>query len=223
MENFVYSLIGIDWIAIIVIVILPLLFVLVYALLAILGEMKFAAFFQERLGPMRTGPWGIIQPLAEVVKLLQKEDITPDAANKTLFNLAPFLMFTGAYAAFAVIPFSAYFVPSGINVGLFYILAVGSIGVIGIVMGGWASNNKYTIMGAMRAVAQIVSYEIPAATAILTIAALAGSLNIQEIIIQQGGGFWNWNIFGGPGGFEKIWVIPFTVVLFLVYSLIDLF
>lgn len=215
--NIVYNLIGQNWLAILVIIILPLIFVLLYALLAILGELKFASFIQERLGPMRTGPWGIFQPVAEVVKLLQKEDITPTAANKMLYNLAPFLMFTGAYAAFAVIPFSRYFVPADINVGLFYIYAVGSVGVIGLVMGGWASNNKYTILGAMRSVAQIVSYEIPAGAAILSIAALAGSLNIQEIIAEQSGWFWNWNILGGPGSIAKIWVIPFMVLLFGIY------
>jgi NADH-quinone oxidoreductase subunit H len=220
--NFLYSLIGENLIAVLLIVVLPLAFVVVYALIAILGELKISAFIQERLGPMRTGPWGIIQPIAEVVKLLQKEDITPTDANKPLFNLAPFVVFTASFAAFAVIPFSSRFVPSGINLGLFFIFAVSSLAVVGIFMGGWASNNKYSLMGALRSVAQIISYEIPAAIAILTIAMLASSLNMDEIIMKQSGWFWNWFIFGGPGPIGKIFVIPFMLVLFIVYLITTL-
>ena len=124
-NNFVYELLGKNWLTFIIVSLLPMFVLLPYALLAILGELKISAFIQERLGPMRTGPWGIIQPIAEVVKLIRKEDITPDAANKPLFNLAPFLIFAGAYAAFAVIPFSSMFVAADINVGLFYIFEIG--------------------------------------------------------------------------------------------------
>ena len=124
--NFLIKLIGDNIFSILLISALPLVFLIVYALLAILGELKISAWIQERVGPMRTGWKGTLQPIAEVVKLIQKEDITPDAANKPLYNLAPYLVFTGAYAAFAVIPFSQYFVPSGINLGLFYIFTVGS-------------------------------------------------------------------------------------------------
>ena len=221
-HNFVFELLGQDALSVLIVITLPLMFVLVYALVAILGELKIASFVQDRLGPMRTGPWGIIQPIAEVVKLLQKEDITPEAANKPLFNLAPFIMFMGAYAAFAVIPFSVKYIPADINLGLFYILAVGSFGVVGIVMGGWASNNKYSMLGAMRSAAQIISYEIPAAIAILAIAALAGTLDIQEIIIAQSGWFWNWFLFGGQGTGIQLIFIPFTVILFLVYLVASL-
>jgi len=215
--NFVYDLLGKNIVAYILLALLPMAFLLPYALVAILGELKISAWIQERLGPMRTGWKGVLQPIAEVVKLLQKEDITPAAVNKPLFNLAPFVMFAGAYAAYAVIPFSSKFVPVNINIGLFYVFAISAFGVIAIVMGGWASNNKYSLLGSMRAAAQMISYEIPIAVAILAIATLAGSLDMQEIIYQQGGGFWNWNIFGGPGSFTKIWVIPFTVTLFLIY------
>ncbi len=222
-SNFIYGLFSNEFIAIALISILPLLFLLPYALVAILGELKIASFVQEHLGPMRTGPWGIFQPIAEVVKLLQKEDITPDAANKPLFNLAPFIMFIGAYAAFAVIPFSSVFVPANINLGLFFIFAIGSFGVIGIVMGGWASNNKYSILGAMRAAAQIISYEIPAAMVLLTIAAMAGSLDMQVINQNQDGWFWNWYIFGGEWtSFWQIFILPFTFGLFLIYILASL-
>ncbi|MEI6089267.1 MAG: complex I subunit 1 family protein [bacterium] len=248
MENFINGFINNEFITAIIISIIPLIFVLVYALIAILGELKISAFMQERLGPMRTGPWGIFQPIAEVIKLLQKEDITPDAVNKPLFNFAPFLMFAASYACFAVIPFSSHFIPASLNLGLFYLLAVGSIGVISIVMGGWASNNKYSILGAMRSASQIVSYELPAGICLLTIAALTstftfsglgvskelmsavggtpnaflGGLDIQHINVAQSGGFWNWFIFGGPGNITKIWVIPFTLGLTLIYFISSL-
>lgn len=216
-QNFVYDLIGENLIGYVIVAAMPLMFVLVYALVAILGELKISAWIQERLGPMRTGWKGVLQPIAEVVKLLQKEDITPANVNKPLFNVAPFIMFTGAYAAYAVIPFSSVFVPSGINIGLFYVFAVSAFAIIGIVMGGWASNNKYSLLGAMRAAAQMISYEIPIAIAILAVATLAGSLDMQEIIKQQAGGIWNWFLFGGAGSIAKVWVIPFTFALFLIY------
>lgn len=216
-QNFVYSLFGDGIFFYLTIILIPLLFILIYALIAILGELKIASWVQDRLGPMRTGWKGVLQPLAEVIKLLQKEDIVPDAANRPLFNLAPFVMFTGAFAALAALPFAANFVPAHLNIGLFYIFAISAFGIIGIVMGGWASNNKYSLLGAMRGVSQMVSYEIPMALAILSIAALAGSLDLQDIINQQGGGFWNWNIFGGYGSFLKILVIPFTLTLFIIH------
>lgn len=216
-QNFVYSLLGENYLSILIVAIIPLLFVLPYALVTILGELKISAWMQDKLGPMRTGWKGVLQPLAEVFKLLQKEDITPKAANKPLFNMAPFVMFAAAYAAYAVIPFSSTFIPAGINIGLVYIFAISALGVVAIVMGGWASANKYSLLGAMRAAAQMVSYEIPLAMVILSMATLAGSLDMQEIVIGQGGGFWNWNLFGGAGDISKIWVLPFTFALFLIY------
>jgi NADH-quinone oxidoreductase subunit H len=220
--NIVYTLLGNNILSILVIVVLPLIFLIVYALVAILGELKISAFIQERLGPMRTGPWGIIQPVAEVVKLLQKEDITPYNADKLFFNIAPYLIFAGSFAAFAVIPFSAYFVPAQINVGLFYIFAIGSFGVLGIMMGGWASNNKYSLLGALRSVSQIVSYEVPAAFALLSVAALAGTLDMQQINHAQSGYFWNWFIFGGQGNPVKFLFVPFLLILCLVYLISSL-
>jgi NADH dehydrogenase subunit H (EC 1.6.5.3) len=152
--NIFDRLLGENILSALVSVILPLIFLIIYALIAILGELKISAWIQERLGPMRTGPYGILQPLAEVVKLIQKEDIVPAGANKLLFNLAPYIIFAGSFAGFAVIPFSAAFVPAEINIGLFYVFAVGAFAVIGIVMGGWASNNKYSLLGAMRSASQ---------------------------------------------------------------------
>lgn len=223
-HTFLSSLSGSGWdfLIPILLIMIPLGFLLIYALVAILAELKISAFIQERLGPMRTGPWGIFQPIAEVVKLLQKEDITPDAADKTFFNLAPYLMFASAFAGFAVIPFSQYFIAADINLGLFFIFAVGSIAVIGLVMGGWASNNKYSLLGAMRSVAQLISYEIPAAMCLLAVAAMAGSLDLQQISVDQSGGFWNWYILGGPGSAVKYWFIPFTLMLFMIYLIASL-
>lgn len=198
MEQFFRDLIGNDILATIVWCVLPLFFILGYAIVAILAEMKSASWIQDRLGPMRTGPWGIFQPFADVLKLLMKEDIVPEKADRILFNLAPVIVFVGAYAAFAVLPFASDYVGADLNIGLFYLIAVSSFGVLGIIMGGWASNNKYSLLGAMRSVAQIVSYEVPSATALLVVAMLVGSLNLQDIVTAQSGGFWNWFIFGGP-------------------------
>ena len=114
--------------------------------------------------------------------------------------MAPFIVFVGSFAAFAVVPFSPFYIAADINVGVFYIIAVSSIVVIGIFMSGWASNNKYTLLGGVRSVAQIISYEIPAGFIVLAIVMFAGTLSMQGIIEQQGGGFWNWYIFGGPKG-----------------------
>lgn len=220
--NFLYDLFGRNALSITLVITLPLVFVLIYALVAILAELKVSAWIQERLGPMRTGPWGILQPIAEVIKLLQKEDITPDRANKILYNAAPFIIFTGAYSAFAVIPFSQSYAPAHINLGLFYIFAVGSISALGIVMGGWASNNKYSLMGAMRSVAQLISYEVPAAIAVLSIVVLTSTMDLQQISSMQSGWFWNWYIFGGPGGAAKWIIFPFTVILFMTYFISSL-
>ncbi|MFA6234608.1 MAG: complex I subunit 1 family protein [Bacteroidota bacterium] len=198
MESLLQSFLGDNLLTVVLYCALPLVFILLYALLAILGEVKISAWMQDRLGPMRTGPWGIIQPLADVLKLLQKEDITPAKADKFLFNLAPFLSYMSAYAAFAVIPFSSQYVGANLNLGIFYLLAISSINVAAIMMAGWASNNKYSLYGAMRGVAQIVSYEVPAAMVLVIIVIFVGSLNLQDIITAQSGPIWNWIVFGGP-------------------------
>ena len=200
MEPLLQSLLGDNYLTLILYCALPLVFLIGYALLAILGEVKISAWMQDRLGPMRTGPWGIIQPIADVLKLLQKEDITPKDADKALFNIAPYLSFMSAYAAFAVIPFSSLYVGANLNLGLFYLLAIGSLNVAAIMMAGWASSNKYSLFGAMRGVAQIVSYEVPAAMAFVIIVMFVGSLNLQDIVTAQGGPIWNWMVFGGPKG-----------------------
>ncbi len=230
MESLLTNLFGDNLITLLIYCALPLIFILGYALLAILGEVKVSAWMQDRLGPMRTGPWGIIQPVADVLKLLQKEDITPRQADTFLFTLAPFLAFMGSYAAFAAIPFSSQYVGANLDLGLFYILAISSIGVVALMMAGWSSNNKYSLFGAMRSVAQIVSYEVPAAMSLLIIVLYVGSLNLQDLVIAQQGGIWNWFVFGGPkaavtlsGGrvLDASWVnlvyLPLFAATFIMY------
>jgi NADH-quinone oxidoreductase subunit H len=230
MESLLTNIFGENLLSLVIYCALPLVFLIGYALLAILGEVKISAWMQDRLGPMRTGPWGIIQPIADVLKLLQKEDTTPGDANKILYNLAAFLPFMATYATFAIIPFSSQYVGSDINAGAFYLIAVSSLGVIGIMMAGWASSNKYTLYGAVRSVAQIVSYEVPAAMAILIVVMVVGSLNLSDIILAQAGPIWNWFIFGGPkqdvllaGGvtlgasWSNLILLPIMVATFLIY------
>ncbi len=194
--------------------IIPLLWVLPYALFAVWLERKVSAHMQDRLGPMRVGGWhGWAQTIADILKLLQKEDIVPKAADRKLFLLAPYVVFIGSYAAFAAIPFSSAYIGSEINIGLFYIIAVSSLVVIGILMAGWASNNKWSLLGAMRSAAQIVSYEIPTALALLAVVMVAGTLDLQEINRLQTGWFWNWFLF------QKF---PFVFVAFIIYFVASL-
>ncbi|WP_299991667.1 complex I subunit 1 family protein [uncultured Pontibacter sp.] len=149
-------------------------------------ERKVAAFMQDRLGPTEAGPYGSLQSVLDVLKLLQKEDIVTAAADKKLFKLAPILIFAAVFAGFAVIPFTPELIPAGIGIGVFYLLAIISLDVVGLLMAGWGSNNKYAMLGAMRSVAQIVSYEIPAGLAILSVVMICQSLDFQEISYQQG-------------------------------------
>jgi NADH-quinone oxidoreductase subunit H len=187
---------------------LPLLFVLPYALFAVWLERKVSAHMQDRLGPMRVGGWhGWAQTLADILKLIQKEDIVPTAADKKLHFLAPYVVFIGSYAAYAAIPFSSLYVGSNISIGIFYIIAVSSLVVVGILMAGWASNNKWSLFGAMRSAAQIVSYELPSTLSILVVVMIAGTLNLQEINRMQTGWLWNWFIF------RKF---PFVFIAFLI-------
>jgi len=205
------------WLLYILLAALPLVFILLFALVAVWTEMKVSAHMQDRLAYMYTGPHGIFQPVADILKLLQKEDARPAAADKILFTLAPFLVFIGTYAGFAALPFSSAYIGSNINLGVFYIIAVSSIVVVGLLMAGWASNNKWSLFGAMRSAAQIVSYEIPTALALLVAVMITGSLNLQEVIRFQEGGILDWVVFGGPLPLtQKLLVIPFTFTAFLI-------
>ncbi|NUN70580.1 MAG: NADH-quinone oxidoreductase subunit NuoH [Bacteroidetes bacterium] len=197
---------------------LPLAFILVYALVVLYGEMKMAAHIQNRLAYMENGWHGTLQPFADMLKLLQKEDIIPAAADKFLFILAPYLVFVGTYASFAVLPFSSGYIGSNIDLGIFYLVAVSSLVVVGLLMSGWASNNKWSLFGALRSAAQIVSYEIPGVLAILGVVMVYGTMNMQTMTQMQEGGIQNWLILGGdlPLG-QKLALIPFVFVLFVIY------
>lgn len=204
----------------ILLALIPLVFILVYALVVLYGEMKMAAHIQNRLAYMETGFHGTLQPIADMVKLLQKEDIIPAAADKFFFILAPYLVFVGTYASFAVLPFSSGFIGSNIDLGIFYLIAVSSLVVVGLLMSGWASNNKWSLFGALRSAAQIVSYEIPGVLAILGVVMVFGTMNMQSMTQLQDGGIQNWLILGGnfPLG-QKLALIPFVFILFVIYLL----
>ncbi len=161
---------------------------------------KVAGDIQVRIGPNRVGPYGILQFLADGLKLILKEDIIPAKADRFLFILAPYLVLIGSFAAFVVLPFGVGLIASDLNIGVYYIMAVSSLVVVGILMAGWASNNKWALLGGMRAAAQIVSYEIPVGMAIMPAVLIAGSLSLQEIVRSQGGlaGIFGWNIFHNP-------------------------
>jgi len=162
----------------------------VLGLVLVIMERKVAAWIQIRLGPNRVGPKGLLQSAADTVKLLVKEGMTPNGVDKFLFNLAPFIAMIVAMLLMAPIAFAKDFVLWDMNIGVLYITAVSSITVISILMAGWASNNKYSLMGAMRSGAQIVSYELSAGLSILTIIVFTGSLNVSDIILSQANGWW---------------------------------
>ncbi len=175
-----------------------LAFLVVVAAVSTYVERKVAGQLQARLGPMRVGWHGLLQFVADPIKLLLKEDIIPSNVDRPLYILAPYIVFCGSFGAFAALPYSTRLRISDLNVGIFYILAVTSLVVIGIIMAGWSSNNKWSLFGAMRSAAQIVSYEIPVALSILVAVAAAGSLNLQEIIQAQAGGVHRWFVFRSP-------------------------
>ena len=166
------------------------------ALFAVLGlvlvimERKVSAWMQIRLGPNRVGPKGILQSTADTVKLLVKEGMTPDGADKLMFNLAPFVAMIAAMLLLAPIAYARDFQIWDLNIGVLYITAISSLNVIAILMAGWSSNNKYSLLGAMRSGAQIVSYELSAGLSILTIVVLTGSLQMSEIVQAQANGWW---------------------------------
>jgi NADH-quinone oxidoreductase subunit H len=173
----------------IIIVIIPLfIMVALYPFF----ERRIIGFMQDRLGPNRLGPFGILQSLADALKLLFKEIIRPQKSNLYLFVIAPVLSFAPAISAWAVIPFTNSFVLADLNVGILYLLAMTSLGVYGIIIAGWASNSRYSFLGALRSAAQVISYEIAMALALLGVLMAARSMNISEIVMSQQGGILHW-------------------------------
>ena len=186
------------------------LIVIVTVLLLTLAERKVLGWMQDRMGPMEVGPYGSLQPFADAIKLFFKEDIVPAGANKLLFTVAPLLALIPAFIGFAVIPWGPDltfefdgltmkpFIISDINIGILYILAFASIGAYGIILGGWASNSKYSLLGGLRSAAQIISYELNIGLAIIGVLIMAGSLSLVKITGAQSGWFWNWYVFAFP-------------------------
>ncbi len=165
-----------------------LLLILVFPLVAgylVLAERKVLADLQVRLGPMRVGPYGVLQPLADALKLMIKEDIIPSRSDKWIFWLAPVLSTFTALSAFAVLPLSDQFYVADVNIGILFILAMSSVGALGLILGGWSSNSKYSLMGSLRAAAQMVSYEVPLGFATVTAIMCAGTLSMQGVISSQ--------------------------------------
>ena len=197
-------------------------------------ERKVSAFIQDRMGPMEVGKWGLLQLVADLIKLLQKEDIVAKAVDKGFFKFAPVLVFLSVFLGFSVIPLNASFIGSNMEAGIYFLMAIVSIDILGIMMAGWSSNNKYSLLGAMRSVAQIISYEIPVGLSILSVVMIAQTLNLQEISYQQGifstetnylfgikalgiditkiGGFFSWNIFRSP----------FLLIVFVIFYIATL-
>jgi NADH-quinone oxidoreductase subunit H len=201
--------------------------VVVTVLLLTLAERKVLGWMQDRMGPMEVGPYGILQPFADAIKLFFKEDIIPAGANKFLFTLAPILCLVPAFIGFAVIPWGPNwtievdgisvkpFVISDINIGILYILAFSSIGAYGIILGGWASNSKYSLLGGLRSAAQVISYELNVGLSIIGVIILAGSLSLVTITDAQSGWFWNWYLFALPA--PQI----FAFVVFVISSVAE--
>jgi NADH-quinone oxidoreductase subunit H len=148
-------------------------------------ERKFVGRIQMRLGPMRTGPYGSLQTIADAIKLLTKEDLRPTTADRWLFELAPFVSFIPVFMTLLALPFTATWGVRDLQLGLFYIVAVSGVTVIGYIMAGWGSDNKYALLGAVRSAAQLISYELPLILAVLAVSMVAGSLNLREIVLQQ--------------------------------------
>ncbi|NBD26758.1 NADH-quinone oxidoreductase subunit NuoH [Paenibacillus glycinis] len=178
-----------------------LLVVLGFVTYAIFFERKVIGWMQYRIGPNRVGPWGLLQSVADITKLLIKEDTIPRKADRALFILAPALAYVPAFAVLAVIPYTQKLYFADINVGLLYYVALSGISTIAIILGGWSSNNKYALLGGMRSAAQMISYEVPLVISVVGVVMLSGSLNLRSIADQQGDWFWQWNFLPQIIGF----------------------
>jgi NADH-quinone oxidoreductase subunit H len=173
-------------------------------------ERKGAARFQRRPGPTEVGWAGLLQPIADAAKLMSKQLIVPAGVDRTLFRVAPLLMMSPVLMSLAVIPWGQSLAARNINVGLLMIFAFGSVNVMAIMLGGWSSRNKYAIISAARVVSQNVAYEIPMLLVVITMIMVTGTMNLNEIVVQQAGGFWHWNFF-------RVWVNPLAPVTFLIF------
>ncbi len=213
MQQFLESFLPAGPVVIITYAMVPLGIIVVYALFAVWLERKISGHIQDRLGPMHTGGWhGWSQTIADMIKMLQKEDIVPAKADRFFFKMAPFIAFSVSYGAFVAIPFSSAYIGSMIDLGMLYIVAITSLLSLSIIMAGWSSNNKWSLLGAMRTAAQTVSYEVPIVVTILSVIVVTGTLNLMNITeLQSGNDFL---------GFLPNWLIfhsPFMVIAFVLF------
>jgi len=176
----------------------------------VLAERKGAGRIQRRPGPNEAGWGGWMQPFADGIKLLAKQVMFPPGTDSLLFRAAPLMVMAPPVMCLATIPFSDSLVARNLNIGLLFVFSFGSINVMALMLGGWASRNKYSIISAARVVSQSVAYEIPMLLVVITMLMVSGTMNLQEIIVQQGGGFWHWNLF-------KVWVNPLMPVTFVIF------
>ncbi len=184
-------------------------------------ERKGAGHFQRRIGPKEVGPYGLLQTVVDGIKLMSKQLFVPDHIDPILFRMAPLLILIPAVMSFVTIPFSDVLVAREINTGLLMVFAFASVNVLGLLIGGWGSANKYAVISAARAVSQNVAYEIPMLITTITIVMITGTLNLNEIVAQQAGGFWNWNIFPAGRNFLLIFIMPISFLIFFICSLAE--
>lgn len=192
---------NIDIVRFVVAVTAILLFTVPTAFIIIFLEMKVIAFINLRIGPNRIGPWGTLSSMVHGFKVLAKEDFTPTGADVPVFTLAPVVVYLGAVMSFMVLPFAPGLVGLDLNIGLLYFFAIGGLTVVGLMMAGWSSFNKYSLLGGLRAAAQIISYEIPLTLSVVGVIMLSGTMSINQIVINQSGWFWDWYVFRQPLAF----------------------
>jgi NADH-quinone oxidoreductase subunit H len=196
-DQFLRSVMSPFWAVLIEMTVIGLLFLLFYAIVGLIlvyAERKVCAFMQNRVGPNRVGPFGIFQTIADFIKLLMKELVYIKDSDKLLFNMAPFIVIIASFMAIAAIPFARGLHAIDFDIGILYVVAVSALGVVGVLLAGWSSNNKYSLIGAMRSGAQIISYELSVGLSLLTIIVLAGTMQFSEIVEMQSTG---WFIFKG--------------------------
>lgn len=181
-------------------------FIAVNALILILMERKVSAWMQRRVGPNRLGPGGMFQTFADAIKLIAKEDVIPAGADRTVYIAAPLLILSAAVALWVVIPFGPTSIVQNLNIGLIYIAAVTGLSVLGFLMAGWSSNNKWSLLGSMRSAAQLVSYEVPLVLSLVAVGMMAGSLKVGDVVAAQQGGITKWFIFPQILGFIVFFV-----------------